>query len=72
MSNITRGLEEVGHKLFVDSLFSSSALFDLHATTIKSCSSVHPKCKGIPCKFGSKTVQVIRVTNKPESGEIRL
>jgi hypothetical protein len=68
--NIIRGVEEFGHKLFVDSLFSSTTLFDMHTTKIKSC-SVHPKCKGIPCKSGCKTAQVIRVTNKPESGEIR-
>lgn len=71
MRSITRGVEEFGHKMFVDSLFSS-ALFDMHTTKIKSCGSVHPKCKGIPCKSGCKTSQVIRVANKPESGEIRL
>ena len=70
MRNITRGVEEVRHNLLVDSLFSSPALFDLHTTNIKSCSSVHPKCKGIPCKFGCKTVEVGRVTYKLESGEI--
>lgn len=69
MRNITRGVEEFGHKLFVDSLFSSPILFDMHTTKIKIY-SVHPKCKGIPCKSGCKTVQVIRVTNKPNQGRL--
>jgi hypothetical protein len=69
--NKIRGVEGVGHKLFVDNLLSSLALFDdMNATKIKCCGSVHPNCKGIPCEFGCKTVQVIRVTHKAESGEI--
>jgi len=39
----------MGHKLYMDSFFSSSALFDdLRTKTIKYCGSVRPNRKGMP------------------------
>jgi hypothetical protein len=40
-------IEHMGHKLYMDSFFSSSALFDdLHAKTINFCGTVRPNRKG--------------------------
>jgi hypothetical protein len=46
---LTAGIEHVGYKLYVDSFFSSSALFDdLHTKTINCCGTVWPNRKGMP------------------------
>jgi len=46
---------EQGHKLYMDSFFSSTALFDdLYTKTISCCGTVRPNRKGMPKNFGHK------------------
>lgn len=48
-------IENMGHKLYVDIIISSSALFDdLHTKTVHCCGTVRPNRKLMRKNFGQK------------------
>jgi hypothetical protein len=54
MRVLARRVTGVGHKLFVDSFFSSAGLFDdLHTRQINCCGTFRQHSKGIPGDFDS-------------------
>jgi hypothetical protein len=49
VTGLAARIENMGHKLYVDSNFSSPALFDdLQSKTINCCETVRPNRKGMP------------------------
>jgi hypothetical protein len=55
MTGLAARIEHVGHKLYMDSFFSSSVSFDgLHTKAMNSCGTVRPNRKGMPKNFGYK------------------
>jgi hypothetical protein len=59
--HLTRRVEGLGHKLFMDNFFSSPRLFDdLERRKINSCWKVWPDEKGMPPDFGPKTLKLKR------------
>ena len=53
--HLTHRVEGLGHKLFMDNLFSSPRLFDdLDGRKINSCGTVRPNRKDMPRDFGPK------------------
>jgi hypothetical protein len=55
VSGLTTRTENVGHKLYMDNVFSSPDLFDdLHTKAINCCGTVRPNQKGMPTAFGRK------------------
>jgi hypothetical protein len=55
VQSLVRRVEEVGHKLFMDNLFSSPALFDeLLARKINNCGTVRHNRRGMPAELGPK------------------
>jgi hypothetical protein len=67
---LTRRLEGVRCKLFLDSYVSSCALFDnISSRKINCCGTVCQNCKGMAHGFGHKLLQVIW-SDRPESGRI--
>lgn len=51
--HLTRRVEGLGHKQFMDNFFSSPRLFDdLDGHKINSCGTVQPNRKGVPHDFG--------------------
>ena len=56
MTNLTRGVEGFGHKLYMDNYFSSPDLFDaLAQKNISCCGTVRPHRKGMPKDHKPKT-----------------
>jgi hypothetical protein len=52
VAGLTRRVENVGHKLYMDSFFSSPDLFDdLHSRKINCCGTVRLNRKGMPQEF---------------------
>jgi hypothetical protein len=59
--HLTRRVEGLGHKLFVDNFFSSLRLFDdLERRKINSCGTVKPDRKDMPPDFGQKKLKLKR------------
>jgi len=59
--HLTRRVEGLGHKLFMDSLFSSPRLFDdLGGHKINSSGTVRPNRKDMPRNFGPKQLKLKR------------
>jgi hypothetical protein len=55
MTGLAARIEHVGHKLYMDSFFSSSLSFDdLHTEAMNRCGTVRPNRKGMPKNFGYK------------------
>jgi hypothetical protein len=64
--HLTRRVEGVRHKMFMDNFFSSPALFDdLSTIKINCCGIVRPNCKYMPPDFGSKIMKL-------KKGDIRV
>jgi hypothetical protein len=64
--NLTRRVEGVGPKLFMDNFFSSPAPFDdLSTRKINCCGTVRPNRKDMPPDFGRKTLRL-------KKGDIRV
>jgi hypothetical protein len=56
---LVRKVEGVGHKLFMDTYFSSPQLFsDLCSRKINSCSTIRHNRKGMPANFGPKMLKL--------------
>jgi hypothetical protein len=56
--SLTRGVEEVGHELYVDNLFSSLDIFnDLYKRSINCCGTVRQDHKGMPRGFDKKALK---------------
>jgi hypothetical protein len=65
VAGLPRGVQNVGHKLYMDNFFSSPALFnDLHRKKINFCGIVRLNQKGMPQEF--------RKTLKLKWGDIRI
>ena len=59
--HLTRRVEGVGHKIFMDKFFSSPRLFDdLETRKINSCGTVRANTKDLPPDFGSKNLKLKR------------
>jgi hypothetical protein len=59
--HLTHVVEGVGHKLFMDSFFSSMRLSDdLERCKINSCGTVRPDRKDMPPDFGPKKLKLKR------------
>jgi len=59
--HLTRRVEGLGHKLFMDNFFSSPRLFgDLDGHKINSCGTVWPNRKDMPRDFGPKKLKLKR------------
>ena len=59
--HLTSRVEGLGHKIFMDNLFSSPRLFDdLDRRKINSCGTVQPKRRDMPSGFGSKQLKLKR------------
>jgi len=59
--HLTRRVEGLGHKLFMDNFFSSPRLFDdLDGHKINSCGAVRPNRKDMPHDFGPKQLKLKR------------
>jgi hypothetical protein len=57
--HLTRRVEGLGHKLFMDNFFSSRRLFDdLERCKINSCGTVWPDKKDVPPDFGPKKLKL--------------
>jgi hypothetical protein len=57
--SLTRRVDGVGHKLYMDNFFSSSHLFhDLHTRGINCCGTVRQNCKGMQGSFDSETLKL--------------
>ena len=57
--HLTRRVEGLGHKLFMDNFFSSPRLFDdLDGHKINSCGTVRPNRKDMPRDFGAKQLRL--------------
>jgi len=55
VTGLAARIVHVGHKLYMDSFFSSSASFDyLHTKAMKRCGTIRPNRKGMPKNFGHK------------------
>jgi hypothetical protein len=55
VSGLTARIKNLGHKLYMDNVFSSPDLFDdLHMKAINCCGTVRPNQKGITSDFGRK------------------
>ena len=55
VTGLAARIEHVGHKLYMDSFFSSSASFDdLRTKAMNNCGTVRPNRKGMPKYFGDK------------------
>jgi hypothetical protein len=55
VSGLTTRIENLGHKLYMDNVFSSPDLFDnLHTKAINCYGTVRPNQKGMPSDFGMK------------------
>jgi hypothetical protein len=55
VSGLTTRIENLGHKLYLNNVFSSPDLYDnLHAKVTNCCGSVRPNRKGMPSDFGRK------------------
>jgi len=66
---LTRRVEGLGHKLFMDNFFSSPRLFDdLNGHKINSCRTVRPNRKDMPRDFGPKKLKLKRGDVRP--GEV--
>jgi len=53
--HLTRRVESLGHKIFIDNFFSSARLFDdLDRHKINSCRTFRPTINDMPCDFGPK------------------
>jgi len=56
--HLTRRVEDLGHKLFMDNFFSSPRLFDyLDRHKINSCGTVRPNRKDMSRGFGPKKTE---------------
>ena len=56
--HLTRRVEDLGQKLFMDNFFSSPRLFDdLDRHKINSCGTVRPNRKDMPRGFGPKKTE---------------
>jgi hypothetical protein len=54
-ATVTRRIESLGDKLYVDNFLSSPGLFDdLHMKAINCCGTVRMNRKGMPSDFGKK------------------
>jgi hypothetical protein len=52
VTELTARIENMGHKLFMDNLFSSPGLYDdLMAKNINCCGIARPNRKGMPTDF---------------------
>jgi len=61
VKNLTSRVEGLGHKIFMDNLFSSSRLFDdLDRHKINSCGTVRPNRRDMPSDFGPKQMKLKR------------
>ena len=61
VTNLTRGVEGVGHKLYMDNFFSSPDLFDdLAQKKISCCGTVRLNRKGMPNDLLPKTQKLKR------------
>ena len=60
MTNLTRGVERFGHKLYMDSFFSSPDLYDDLAQKILFCGTVRPHRKNMPKDLRPKTLRLKR------------
>ena len=61
VTNLTRGVEGVGHKLYMDNFFSSPDLFDdLAQKKISCCGTVRLNRKGMPKDLLPKTLKLKR------------
>ena len=64
--HLTCRVEGLGHKIFMDSLFSSPRLFDdLDRCKIKSCRTVQPNRRDMPRDIGPKQLKL-------KSGDVRV
>jgi hypothetical protein len=56
VSGLTTKIENLGHKLYMDNVFSSDLSDDLHTKAINCCGTgtVRPNQKGMPSDFGRK------------------
>jgi hypothetical protein len=55
VKGLTRRMEGVNHKLYMDNFFSSLDIYDdLHTRTINSCGTVTQNHKGMPGDFGKR------------------
>ena len=60
MTNLTRGVEGLGHKLYMDNFFSSPDLYDdLAQKKIFCCGTVRLHRKGMPKDLKPKTLRLI-------------
>ena len=61
VTNLTRGVEGFGHKLYMDNFFSSFDLFDdLAQKKISCCGTVRLHRKGMPKDLKPKTLSLKR------------
>jgi len=61
VTNLTRGVEGFGHKLYIDSFFSSPDLYDdLAQKIILCCGTVRPHRKNMPKDLRLKTLRLKR------------
>jgi len=59
--HLTRRVEGLGHKIFMDKFFSSPTLFDdLETRKINSCGTVRANTKDLPPDFGPKNLKLKR------------
>jgi hypothetical protein len=57
VKSLTRRVEGVGHKLYMNNFFSSLVYDDLHTRSINCCGTVRQNHKGMPEDFGNKTLK---------------
>jgi hypothetical protein len=61
LRHLTCRVESLGHKIFMDNLFSSPRLFDdLDRCKINSCGTVRSNRKDMPYNFGLKKLKLKR------------
>jgi len=59
--HLTSRVEGLGHKIFMDNLFSSPSLFDdMDRRKINSCGTVRPNRRDMPSDFGPKQTKLKR------------
>ena len=60
VTSLTKGVEGCGHKLYMDSFFSSPDLYDLAQKKISRCGTVRPHRKNMPKDLRPKTMRLKR------------
>jgi hypothetical protein len=61
LRHLTSRFDSLGHKIYMDNVFSSPSLFDdLNRRNINSCRAVRPNSRDMPRDFGLKQLKLKR------------